>query len=202
VALTAAGEGPQLLRQRIGGEGPGGQHRDLSWPRQFALLAALHRHQRMGLEGGGEGGAVAAPVHRQGATGGHGVLVGGANHQGAEPPQFLLEQPGGPVATQGPKAIAADQLGKLSAVVGGGAAHRPHLHQPHLHSCLGHLPGSLGSRQAGPNHQHLWIPSTRVDSRTSDWFKDFLVWDRWLSSRCGEISRGTHHTGQEQCLSR
>ena len=40
----------------------------------------------MRFKGGGECGAVAAPVHRQGATGRHGVLIGGADHQGPQTP--------------------------------------------------------------------------------------------------------------------
>ena len=156
----------------------------------------------MGLKGGGEGGAVAAPVHRQGAAGGHRVLVGGADHQGAEPPELLLKQPGGPVAAEGPKAVAADQLGKLAAVVSRGAAHRPHLDKPHPHTCFSHLPSRLGARQAGPNHQHFRLCTTRWLSGVRDCSEHGLVPHWGLDGHCGEISRGTHHTGQAQEFSR
>jgi hypothetical protein len=107
----------------------------------------------MGLKGGGEHSAIPAPVHRQGAAGGHSVGIGGADHQGAEAAQLLLQQAGGPVGGEGPEAVAAHQLGEFGAVVGRGALQRPHLHQPYWQAGLGDLPGGLGARQAGTDHQ-------------------------------------------------
>jgi hypothetical protein len=137
-------------------KGPGGQHRNLPRFRQGGVLTPLHAHQRVLLKGGGEGGAVAAAVYRQGAPGGHGMAIGGADHQGTQAPQFLLQQPGGPIAAQGAEAVAAHQLGEFAAVVGGRAAHRPHFHQPHRDTGPGDLPSGFGAGQAGSNHQH-WI---------------------------------------------
>ncbi len=91
MAILAAREGAQLLSQRFTGERAGGQHGDLIGCRQLGLFAALHRHQGMGLQTGGEGGAIAAPIHSQGATGGHRMGIGGGNHQRTQPPQFLLQ---------------------------------------------------------------------------------------------------------------
>ena len=86
VAVGPAGELPQLLRQAVAGEGTGGKHGDLVGGRQGQLFPPLHRHQGMVLQGGREGGAIAAPIHRQGAAGGNGMVIGGADHQGAQPP--------------------------------------------------------------------------------------------------------------------
>ena len=71
------------------------------------------------LKGFSQGGAVAAAVHRQGTAGGNGMLVCGPDHEGAEAAQFLLQQASGPITAEGAKAIAADQLGELAAVMGG-----------------------------------------------------------------------------------
>ena len=82
--------------------------------------------------------------------------VGGADHHRSEPTQFLLEQAGGPVAGEGPEAVAAHQLGTFAAVVGGGAPHRAHLDQLDRQAGRRDLPGGLGAGQAGaddPDHQ-------------------------------------------------
>jgi len=152
VAVGAAGEGAQLLRQRFTGERACGEHSDLAGAWQCGVLTALHCHQWVLLEGFGKGGAVAAAVHRQGAAGGHGVLISGADHQGSEAPQLLLQQSGGPVATECPEAVAAHQFGEFAAVVGRRAADRPHLHQAHWHADAGDLPGGFGASQAGTDH--------------------------------------------------
>ena len=80
-------------------------------------------------------------------------LVCGPDHEGAEAAQFLLQQASGPITAEGAKAIAADQLGEFAAVVGRGAAHRPHFHQAHGNAGSGDLPGGLGTGQACPDHQ-------------------------------------------------
>jgi hypothetical protein len=58
------------------------------------------------------------------------VVIGCVDHQRTQLAKFGLQQSCGPVAAQGPKAIAANEFGKFSAVVGGGATPGPHLHEP------------------------------------------------------------------------
>ena len=99
VAVGPAREFPQLLRQGFASERAGGQHGDLTGAGQLGVLPPLHRHQWVLLEGGGEGGAVAAPINGQGAACRDGVGVGGANHHRTQAPQFLLKQACGPIAT-------------------------------------------------------------------------------------------------------
>ena len=103
----------------------------------------------MGFEGGGEGGAVAAPVDSEGAAGRYRMGIGGADHHRTQAAELLLEQAGGPVGGEGPEAVAAHQLGEFAAVVGGGGPHRPHLDQPDRHTGRGDLPGGLGAGEAG-----------------------------------------------------
>lgn len=91
MAVGPAREFPQLLRQWLASERTGGQHGDLTGAGQLGVLPPLHRHQRVLLEGGGEGGAVAAAIYCQGAACRHGVGVSGANHHRTQAPQFLLK---------------------------------------------------------------------------------------------------------------
>ena len=65
---------------------------------QALLLPPLDRHQGMGIERFSEGCAVAAAINGQGTAGWHGVVVCGADHQGAQATQLLLQQAGGPIA--------------------------------------------------------------------------------------------------------
>ena len=154
VAGLAAGEGAQVVGQLGGRERPGGQHGDLVGLGQPLLGAPFHRDQGMGLDGGGEGGAVAAPVDGQGAAGGHRMGIGGADDHRTQAPQLLLEQAGGAVGGEGPEAVAAHQFGELAAVVRGGAPHRPHFHQPYRNSGGGDLPGGFGAGEAGTDDEH------------------------------------------------
>jgi hypothetical protein len=55
------------------------------------------------------------------------VVIGCVDHQRTQLAKFGLQQSCGPVAAQGPKAIAANEFGKLSTVVGRGATPGPHL---------------------------------------------------------------------------
>ena len=82
------------------------------------MLAPFHSHQWVLLKRCGEGGAVAAAVHRQGTAGGHGVLIGGADHERAQATQLFLQQASGAIAAQRPEAVAAHQFGEFAAVVG------------------------------------------------------------------------------------
>jgi hypothetical protein len=107
------------------------------------------------LKGGGESGAVATPIHGQGSPGRHSVVVCGGNHQGTELAQFLLQQACGPVAREGPKTVAANQLSEFTAVVGGRLAAWPHFHQGDGYASPGHLPSSFGASEAGADHQNL-----------------------------------------------
>jgi hypothetical protein len=83
------------------------------------------------------------------------VLVCGGNHQGTQLAQFLLQQACGPVAGEGAKAIATNQLSEFTAVVGRGLAARAHFHQGDWHASPGHLPSSFGAGKARADHQNL-----------------------------------------------
>lgn len=83
------------------------------------------------------------------------MVIGGANDQRAETPQFLLEQPGGAVAAQGPEAVAADQFSELAAVVGRRANNRTHLNKPHTQTSRCDLPGRFSAGKTGTDHQDL-----------------------------------------------
>jgi hypothetical protein len=61
--------------------------------------------------------AVTTTVHGESTTGRNGMFIGGANHEGAQASQLLLQQTGGAIATQSTKTVAADQFSKIAAVV-------------------------------------------------------------------------------------
>ena len=65
----------------------------------------------------------AVPIHRQRGPGRHPRDVGGAHHDGAEPPHLLLQQPDGIIELVAAKRIAADQFRQLAGLVDRG---RPH----------------------------------------------------------------------------
>jgi len=117
MAVLPAGEGTEILRQGLAGQRTSGQHGDGVFVGKHLLLAPFDRHQWMLIECFGQGCAVAAPIHRQGASSGHGMGISRANDQRAEAPEFLLEQTCGPIAAEGPEAVAADQLCKFAAVM-------------------------------------------------------------------------------------
>jgi hypothetical protein len=116
------------------------------------LLAPFDGYQGMGFQGSGEGCTETATVDRQGSSCGNGVLIGGADHHGAELAQLLLEKASCPIGGEGAKAVTTDKLGKFLTVVGWRAAHGPHLHQPYRNSSRGDLPGRFGASQASTDH--------------------------------------------------
>ena len=81
--------------------------------------------------------------------------IGHADHQRSQPPEFLLQQTGRTIAAQRTKAVAANQLGKVAAVVRRRTANRTHLHQPHRDASTGDLPGRFSARKASSKNSDL-----------------------------------------------
>jgi hypothetical protein len=99
-----------------------------------------------------ESGAVSASVDGQSPSCGHGMGVRGFNHQGAQAPHFFLQQACSPIAAQGTKTVAADQLSEITAVMGRRTSHRTHLNDGHWNAGTGNLPGRLSTSEACPQH--------------------------------------------------
>ena len=66
------------------------------------------------------GGRRAAPaaIHRKSPSGGNRMGIGCADHERAQPPELFLKQACGTIAAERTKAVAADQLGEIAAVMG------------------------------------------------------------------------------------
>ena len=98
----------------------------------------------------GDGGGKAVAVDRERAAGRHLVGVGRAHDQRAEPAHLLVQEPDGALRSRivGAERVGADQFGKLSGLVRGGRADRPHLVQHHGHAAARDLPGGLGAGEA------------------------------------------------------
>ena len=152
MTIRPSGEGAEVFGQRFTGQRPRGQHGDLIVPWQSLLFTPLDGHQRMLIQRFSESGAVSAAVDGQGSSCGHGMGVRGFNHQGAQAPHFFLQQPCSPIAAQGTKTVAADQLSEITAVMGRRTSHRTHLNDGHRNAGSGHLPGRLGTGEACPQH--------------------------------------------------
>jgi hypothetical protein len=117
MAVVSAGKPPQIIGERLTGEWACCKHGDGINIWQTHLLATFNRHQGMLIKDLRERGAVTTPIHGESTTGRNGMFIGGANHEGAQASQLLLQQTGGAIATQSTKTVAADQFSKIAAVV-------------------------------------------------------------------------------------
>ena len=87
-------------------------------------------------------------VYGEGVASRHARLSRGFEQQGAEPPQFLFQQPRGGPLLLGFEGIAANQLGQPVRLVGRGVARGAHLEQDGSQAPARDLPRGFGARQA------------------------------------------------------
>ena len=152
MTIRPSGEGAEVFGQRFAGRRPRGQHGDLIVPWQSLLFTPLDGHQRMLIQRFSESGAVPAAVDGQSTSCGNGMGVRSFNHQGAQATHFFLQQACSPIAAQGTKTVAADQLSEITAVMGRRTSHRTHLNNGHRNAGTGHLPGRLSTGKTCPQH--------------------------------------------------
>jgi hypothetical protein len=92
MAVVSAGKPPQIIGERLTGEWACCKHGDGINIWQIHLLATFNRHQGVLIKDLRERGAVTTPIHGESTTGRNGMIVGGANHEGAQASQLLLQQ--------------------------------------------------------------------------------------------------------------
>jgi hypothetical protein len=66
-------------------------------------------------------------IHRERGARGYAARLGGAHHEGAEPPHLLFQQADGVIELVAAERIAADELRQPIAPVNGSRPHRTHL---------------------------------------------------------------------------
>ena len=152
MTVVPPSEAPQVFCEGFACQRTSGQNGDLTLLRQDQLLAAFNRHQRVLVERCSEGCAVAASVDGQSAAGGYGVLICRADYEGAKSSQLFLQKAGSSITAERPKAVAADQFSKFTAVVSGRPLHRTHFDQSNRNTCGSHLPCRFGTGEASTDH--------------------------------------------------
>ena len=90
----------------------------------------------------------ALAIHRQRAACGHAGRVRRREDERIHPAQFFFKKADGVLQPVAPQGVAANQLGKVRIVVGGGEFFGLHLHQSHGHAALCQLPGRLAARKS------------------------------------------------------
>ena len=84
------------------------------------------------------------------------MAISHLDHDGSESAQLLLEKSSCPIAAEGSKAVAADELCAFRAVMSRRPTDGPHLDQLDIETGLSHLPGSLGASEASTDHNNGW----------------------------------------------
>jgi hypothetical protein len=107
----------------------------------------------MGGDGVGDPLRERLSIDCESASGGNRGLVGRFHHERPQPTHLLLEQPDGVQLAVGAQRIAADQLGKALALMGGRKPHRLHLEEGDLEAAPRGLPGGLAAREPGADHR-------------------------------------------------
>ena len=153
IEVGIADEGRDLRRQRLRGQGAGGDdgHLVLGQPRHLAAMQAdlgpaRHRLAHPLRE--------QCPVDRERASRGHPYRVGDPDDERVHPAHLFLEQAGGLVEGVAAQAVGADELGQAVGLVHRRGLDRAHLVEVHADAAAGELPGGLAPGEPPANDRH------------------------------------------------
>src|SRR5919202_4340343 len=148
-----AGESGDLLRQRVRGQGAGGDDRGARV--YLCGLLANHPYVRVAVHRLRNGQREVLPRETQRATRWDHIRVGTVNDYRLQAPELLLQEPRCRLQRKVAHRVRADQLGQGVGAVGWRLLDRPHFPQLDRAAPLGRLPGSLATREATADNRYI-----------------------------------------------